>query len=120
MCVVYPNNYQSSDIGFKLADPTKPGHCKALVFYLANPVRSVPSTAIVPPQQQTWWKHEIMKSSPIADLPSLITNIIFRYIEWPFSVNDAVKIREQTAEFEYYEEPEDNDQGFEMEFYYDC
>ncbi|KAJ2364379.1 hypothetical protein IW150_006493, partial [Coemansia sp. RSA 2607] len=106
------------DIGFKLADPTKPGHCKALVFYLANPVRSVPSTAIVPPQQQTWWRREIIKSSPIANLPSLITDNIFHYIVWPFSADDAVKIRKQTAEFEYYEIPEDYDLGFEIETYY--
>ncbi|KAL5035358.1 hypothetical protein RTP6_7750 [Batrachochytrium dendrobatidis] len=38
-CVVYPNRYQHKEQSFELADPTQPGHCKILTFFVVNPSR---------------------------------------------------------------------------------
>ncbi|XJO73829.1 hypothetical protein BDV3_004745 [Batrachochytrium dendrobatidis] len=50
-CVVYPNRYQHKEQSFELADPTQPGHCKILTFFVVNPACRIVSTAHVAPQQ---------------------------------------------------------------------
>ncbi|EGF81554.1 hypothetical protein BATDEDRAFT_3926, partial [Batrachochytrium dendrobatidis JAM81] len=54
-CVVYPNRYQHKEQSFELADPTQPGHCKILTFFVVNPSRRIVSTAHVAPQQPQWY-----------------------------------------------------------------
>jgi hypothetical protein len=54
-CVVFPNIYQHKVEPFELLDPTKPGVRKILAFFLVDPTAApIASTAVVPPQQQTW------------------------------------------------------------------
>ncbi|KAJ1764747.1 hypothetical protein LPJ74_006580, partial [Coemansia sp. RSA 1843] len=51
-CVVFPNIYRHKVGGFKLADPTKPGHRNIFAFFFIDPSTRIPSTKIVPPQWQ--------------------------------------------------------------------
>ncbi|EGF77130.1 hypothetical protein BATDEDRAFT_3893, partial [Batrachochytrium dendrobatidis JAM81] len=58
-CVVYPNRYQHKEQSFELADPTQPGHCKILTFFVVNPSRRIVSTAHVAPQQPQWYNSSL-------------------------------------------------------------
>ncbi|KAJ0394176.1 hypothetical protein ATCC90586_005613 [Pythium insidiosum] len=51
-CVVFPNTLQLKVEPFELADPTKPGARKMLVFFLVDPTKPIPSTLVIPPQQE--------------------------------------------------------------------
>lgn len=53
-CVVFPNIYQHYVAPFKLADKTKPGFRKILVFFLVDPTVKIISTNNVLPQQPDW------------------------------------------------------------------
>jgi hypothetical protein len=53
-CIAFPNLYQHQVSPFELADPTKPGHRKILVFFLVDPHIQVVSATDVAPQQRSW------------------------------------------------------------------
>ncbi|KAL2129749.1 hypothetical protein VTI74DRAFT_7339 [Chaetomium olivicolor] len=53
--LAFPNVFQHRVSGFKLADPTKPGHRRFIALWLVDPFTRVISTANVPPQQAEWW-----------------------------------------------------------------
>ncbi|KAG7375404.1 hypothetical protein PHYPSEUDO_001468 [Phytophthora pseudosyringae] len=53
-CVVFPNWLQHQVQPFTLEDLSKPGVRKFLAFFLVDPEHPVPSTSVVPPQQQKW------------------------------------------------------------------
>ncbi|KAH9914475.1 uncharacterized protein B0H18DRAFT_1097137 [Fomitopsis serialis] len=66
-CIAFPNLYQHLVSPFRLADPTKPGHRKILVFFLVDPNITIPSASTVAPQQERrirraaegselWWR----------------------------------------------------------------
>jgi hypothetical protein len=48
---------------FKLADPAKPGYRKILAFFLVDPTVNpiIPSTSVIPPQQEDWALGELWK-----------------------------------------------------------
>lgn len=50
-CLAFPNILQHRVGGFRLADPTRRGHRKILVFFLVDPSKNIVSTSDVPPQQ---------------------------------------------------------------------
>ncbi|MEU6485342.1 DUF4246 domain-containing protein [Streptomyces sp. NPDC046887] len=50
-CLAFPNVLQHRVGSFRLADPTRPGHRKILVFFLVDPSETIVSTSDVPPQQ---------------------------------------------------------------------
>ncbi|OAJ42508.1 hypothetical protein BDEG_25959 [Batrachochytrium dendrobatidis JEL423] len=75
-CVVYPNRYQHKEQSFELADPTQPGHCKILTFFVVNPSRRIVSTAHVAPQQPQWYNSSLDK----AHIPPELWNDITQYI----------------------------------------
>ncbi|MHA4816837.1 DUF4246 domain-containing protein [Streptomyces aculeolatus] len=50
-CLAFPNILQHRVGEFRLADPTRPGHRKILVFFLIDPSKNIVSTSDVPPQQ---------------------------------------------------------------------
>lgn len=50
-CLAFPNVLQHRVDPFRLADPTRPGYRKILVYFLVDPTVSIVSTADVPPQQ---------------------------------------------------------------------
>ncbi|KAJ2258438.1 hypothetical protein GGI13_000611 [Coemansia sp. RSA 455] len=64
-CVVFPNVHQFKLPELKLADETKTGHCKMLTFYFVDPSTRIPSTEIVPPQQQDWSFEDILSRSAV-------------------------------------------------------
>ncbi|KAJ2824214.1 hypothetical protein GGI24_003468 [Coemansia furcata] len=91
--IVFPNTYQHQVSSFKLADPTKPGHRKILAFFFIDPATRVPSTEIVPPQQQSWWTEEFLTTSPLGELPLLVKEGILDQVDFPISLVEAKKIR---------------------------
>jgi hypothetical protein len=56
-CIAFPNLYQHQVQPFELLDKSKKGERKILVFFLCDPAEPVVSTANVPPQQLSWFKH---------------------------------------------------------------
>jgi hypothetical protein len=53
--LAFPNVFHHRISGFKLADPTKPGHRRFIALWLVDPFTRIISTANVPPQQAEWW-----------------------------------------------------------------
>ncbi|KAJ2064913.1 hypothetical protein GGI17_000720 [Coemansia sp. S146] len=94
-CVVFPNVHQYKVPELKLADKTKPGHCKMLTFYFVNPSTRIPSTDIVPPQQQDWCFEDILASEPFRRLPHLVVDGIMNKVDFPISLKEAKKLRLQ-------------------------
>ncbi|KAJ1888929.1 hypothetical protein LPJ71_008339 [Coemansia sp. S17] len=86
----------------KLEDSTKPGHCKMLTFYVVDPSTRIPSTEIVPPQQQDWWIEDVLSSEPLGSLPHLIIDRIMNRVDYPISLKDAKRLRQDMmAEYEH-------------------
>lgn len=50
-CLAFPNILQHRVDSFRLADPSRPGYRKILVFFLVDPSKKSVSTSDVPPQQ---------------------------------------------------------------------
>ncbi|KAJ8330010.1 hypothetical protein O5D80_001588 [Batrachochytrium dendrobatidis] len=90
-CVVYPNRYQHKEQSFELADPTQPGHCKILTFFVVNPFRRIVSTAHVAPQQPQWCKSSLDK----AHVPPELWNDITQYIQGVQSPAEAKHYRDE-------------------------
>ncbi|KAJ2746427.1 hypothetical protein GGI20_001345 [Coemansia sp. BCRC 34301] len=92
-CIMFPNIYQHQTSGFKLADSSRPGHCKMLVFYFVDPATRIPSTEVVPPQQQSWWAESFMSTGPLSDLPLLVKEGILDNVHFPMSLKMAKELR---------------------------
>ncbi|KAJ2453264.1 hypothetical protein GGF42_003839 [Coemansia sp. RSA 2424] len=92
-CIVFPNIYQHQVSSFRLADPTKPGHRKILAFFFIDPATRIPSTEIVPPQQQSWWARSALSSGALSDLPLLVKEGILDQVDFPMSLEEAKKLR---------------------------
>ncbi|KAJ1792081.1 hypothetical protein LPJ59_004886, partial [Coemansia sp. RSA 2399] len=92
-CIVFPNVYQHKVGGFKLADPTKPGHRKIFAFFFIDPSTRIPSTEIVPPQQQDWWTETLTDAGHLSELPSLVQKTIYDNVSFPLSLDDAKSVR---------------------------
>ena len=54
-CIAFPNLYQHQVAPFKLADPSRSGVRRILVFFLVDPFNPIVSTAQVAPQQMSWY-----------------------------------------------------------------
>ncbi|KAJ2752567.1 hypothetical protein GGI19_003744 [Coemansia pectinata] len=93
--VVFPNIHQFKVPELKLADKTKPGHCKMLTFYFVDPSMRIPSTEIVPPQQQDWYFEDVLASEPFRSLPQLVVDGIMHKVDFPISLKEAKKLRPQ-------------------------
>ncbi|KAJ2056333.1 hypothetical protein GGI17_006251 [Coemansia sp. S146] len=92
-CVVFPNIHQYKLLELKLADKTKPGHCKMLTFYFVDPNTHIPSTEIVPPQQQDWYFEATLASEPFRSLPQLVVDGVIAKVDFPISLKEAKKSR---------------------------
>ncbi|KAK6091436.1 hypothetical protein MT418_8552 [Batrachochytrium dendrobatidis] len=90
-CVVYPNRYQHKEQSFELADPTQPGHCKILTFFVVNPSCRIVSTAHVAPQQPQWYNSSLDK----AHVPPELWNDITQYIQGVQSPAEAKHYRDE-------------------------
>ncbi|KAJ2413887.1 hypothetical protein GGI10_002758 [Coemansia sp. RSA 2530] len=92
-CLVFPNILQYKMPELKLANKKKPGHCKMLTFYFVDPSTRIPSTSIVPPQQQDWYFKDVMASEPFCSLPQLVVDGIMSKVDFPISLKEAKKLR---------------------------
>ncbi|KAK3298743.1 uncharacterized protein B0H64DRAFT_318307 [Chaetomium fimeti] len=61
--LAFPNVFQHRVSGFRLADPTKPGHRRFIALWLVDPKMRIISTANVPPQQDSWWAEKAFGAS---------------------------------------------------------
>ncbi|KAJ2095865.1 hypothetical protein GGI16_005057, partial [Coemansia sp. S142-1] len=93
--VVFPNIHQFKMPELKLADKSKTGHCKILTFYFVDPSTRIPSTEIVPPQQQDWYFAGILASEPFRSLPHLVVEGIMAKVDFPISLKVTKKLRPQ-------------------------
>ncbi|OAJ43806.1 hypothetical protein, variant 1 [Batrachochytrium dendrobatidis JEL423] len=90
-CVVYPNLYQHKEQSFELADPTQPGHCKILTFFVVNPACRIVSTAHVAPQQPQWYNSSLDKTP----IPPELWNDATQYIQGVQSPAEAKHYRDE-------------------------
>ncbi|OAJ41380.1 hypothetical protein, variant [Batrachochytrium dendrobatidis JEL423] len=90
-CAVYPNRYQHKEQSFELADPTQPGHCKILTFFVVNPAYRIVSTAHVAPQQPQWYNSSLDKTP----IPPELWNDITQYIQGVQSPTEAKHYRDE-------------------------
>lgn len=96
--IAFPNLWQHQVSNFSLLDPTKPGHRKILVFFLVDPLKRIPSTTEVPPQQQEWAAEELWKDrKQDSALPSLPNELWIKVLEESplLSLKEAKAIREE-------------------------
>ncbi len=94
--IVFPNLYQHRVEPFQLADKTKNGHRKIICFFVCDPYNnSVVATDKVPPQQQEWWEQNIRNTTKLNSFPQEIFDKIVSYVDNPFPLKKAKKIREQ-------------------------
>ncbi|KAJ1946133.1 hypothetical protein FBU59_002107 [Linderina macrospora] len=92
-CICFPNIYQHQVSGFKLKDMSRPGCRKTLAFFLIDPSIRIPSTKIVPPQQQDWWAEELFKIPLFGDLPLTVQKCLLDHVKWPISLDKAKEQR---------------------------
>lgn len=100
-CLVFPNIYQHKVSGFRLKDPSKPGHRKILAFFFIDPSTTIPSTEYVPPQQQDWWAERVMdisNANKLSALPDLVKDNILKYVKFPIPLKEAKKTRLELME----------------------
>lgn len=95
--ITFPNILQHQVLPFGLADPTKPGHRKALTLFLVDPNMKIISTANVPCQQRHWWGRVVTSSSEgLSRLPvELRDNVVKDVEDFPISLESAKQLREE-------------------------
>ncbi|KAF7339044.1 hypothetical protein MVEN_01980600 [Mycena venus] len=76
-----PNQYQHCVSPFKLSDPSRPGHRKILAIFLVDPIKPIPSTTVVPPQQAEWAAEALQEAhqdsgSRAARLPQEVVDLV--------------------------------------------
>lgn len=117
-CIVFPNIYQHKVQPFELADKSKPGIRKILVFFLVDPSKRIISTEIVPPQQQSWYADALMRHVPeFFRMPKeIIQNIVSYSSGSPMTLKEAKKHRKKLMKERKYFIDENSAHLFEREF----
>jgi hypothetical protein len=112
-CICFPNIMQHRVSPFELVDKTKNGIRKILVFFLVDPNERILSTLHVPPQQQSWyqWNHTMEKLLP----RELICSIV-QYMDFPLSMEEAKKHREELMKERKYFVEQNTTNYFERPF----
>ncbi|EJD02430.1 uncharacterized protein FOMMEDRAFT_29447 [Fomitiporia mediterranea MF3/22] len=119
-CLAFPNIYQHRVSPFRLTDPTKLGHRKILALFLVDPnlEEPIPSTSIVPPQQQSWIKqalHEAEPSTLLHKLPAELLDAIAKQASPEvMSEEDAKKFRLELMEERSAQEKDDNRYDYDL------
>jgi hypothetical protein len=97
--LVFPNVLQHRVEPFSLVDKTKPGHRKILALFLVDPYTRIPSTAIVPPQQNEWWKDMVHSLDRVSDLPLELRDWVTASAgDMPIGLDEAKKLRLELAD----------------------
>lgn len=78
-CIAFPNIYQHLVSPFRLADTTKPGHRKILVFFLVDPSIRIPSASDVAPQQMSWFRRAVSGTVLWDRLPTELQDVIIAH-----------------------------------------
>ena len=90
--ICFPNTMQHRVQPFRLADASRPGVRKIVVFFLVDPGQRVMSTAGVPPQQLSWWRRQ---SHLDGQLPSELLDRIQHALDCPMTHDAALRYREE-------------------------
>ncbi|KAK6540654.1 hypothetical protein TWF694_008047 [Orbilia ellipsospora] len=96
--IAFPNIYQHWVSPFQLADPTKPGFRKILVFFLCDPNDdTIPTTRNVAPQQP---EHRadveaVLREGPLGRLPEEVFRMVMRDLPPVTSLEEAKKYRDE-------------------------
>jgi len=102
--VSFPNVLQHHVDGFRLLDPSQPGHRKIVALFLVDPRLKIISTANVPCQRKDWWwenvldnlargerswEHQAQKG--LLDLPHELTTIVENAVpdDLPYGIGQA-------------------------------
>lgn len=91
------------------------------MFFLIDPKQEVLSTAVVPPQQQSWFSRElksmsVTKRTELGRLPDPVISKIVSYMDYPMSYDDAKKHREELMRERKYFVNDSNERLFERPF----
>ncbi|KXS09799.1 hypothetical protein M427DRAFT_160165 [Gonapodya prolifera JEL478] len=95
-CVVFPNFLQHRVEPFRLADPTRPGHRRALALFLVHPENRLCSTAHVPPQQEEVMRDELAAAFG-SKWPALVVERVARFAGC-MSKTEAKKVETEVGE----------------------
>jgi hypothetical protein len=119
--LAFPNIYQHCVAPFELADKTRPGHRKVLVFFLVDPLKRVLSTADVPPQQHSWVAHQYDSEMHTllhcaTGMPEDVIAYMFEFLDFPLSRSAAEEIRGELMKERKYYVNEVNEEIFERPF----
>ena len=80
--ICFPNTMQHRVQPFELADASKPGRRKIIVFFIVDPTKRVTSTRSVPPQQLSWWRDVVRLDRKF---PRDVLPCIEKHVEFPLS-----------------------------------
>ena len=80
--ICFPNTMQHRVQPFELADASKPGRRKIVVFFIVDPTKRITSTRTVPPQQLSWWRDVVRLDRKF---PRDVVPYIEKHVEFPLS-----------------------------------
>lgn len=90
----FPNTLQHKMYPFQLADPTKPEMLRRLTFFLVGPTKTIPSTSVLPVQQQEWrTMGHISAFQKLATLPADVVDRIRDLTRTGMTLERAKEIR---------------------------
>lgn len=95
-CIAFPNTYQHQAQGFRLIDPTKPGHCKILTLFLVDPEQPILSTSEILPQQGHLIRRAMEPNSQpslLNHLPSELLDMVSKRVDGSMTLEEAKAFR---------------------------
>ncbi|KAJ5963897.1 uncharacterized protein N7479_003773 [Penicillium vulpinum] len=106
--IMYPSTIQHKFTRFELKDKAKPGHARAMVFFLVDPNIRIISTANIPPQRLDWAKDiPETKQGVKADLAKAALDNMKSKGDMPMSLEEAMdtrlKVLQEVEEFTRYQ-----------------
>ena len=94
LSIAFPNIYQSRmRPGLRLLDPTREGKVTIVAFLLVDPeIRPILSTAVVPPQQESWVKEAVIDALK-GRLPGELVEEVLEGLEGYMTEDEAENYR---------------------------
>ena len=118
-CIAFPNFYQHLVSPFRLADPTRPGHRKILVFFLVDPCFMIPSASVVAPQQGSWIERAVAGTTLWERLPVELQDIVMDHVNFMTLEQAKVYRKELMAERTAFVETVDGQRfGYQFNMWY--
>jgi hypothetical protein len=114
--VCFPNKLQHRVAPFELADPSRAGVRKIVVFFVVDPMTRVPSTRTVPPQQHSWWWPEETRSALAEQLPAELAQRVQQGAAGAMSHSEALRHREALMKERAAQVEEINSEVYEEAF----